>query len=172
MLKKALSSSFVLVPAALFGLVVAATGCGEVTKIQECSAVIEAVNKGQDAFKIEFDEKKMEAQAKKVEDFEKAIGEVKITDAELKKSVDEYRAMVTDMAKVLRDVAKGDATILELAENRLPIVLLLGEPGQKRAIFAVHPFGDYRQRYTLTVDVDGTPTVMTISGKWPSLVAL
>ena len=68
-------------------------------------------------------------------------------------------------------VANGDATILQLATDRLPIVLLLGEPG-KRAIFAVHPFGDYRQRYSLTVDVDGTPTPMTISGKWPSLVRL
>ena len=68
-------------------------------------------------------------------------------------------------------VAKGDATILELATNRLPIVLLLGEPG-KRAIFAVHPFGDYRQRYTLTVDVDGAQVPVTISGKWPALFDL
>ncbi len=68
-------------------------------------------------------------------------------------------------------VANGDQTILDLAANRLPIVLLLGEPG-KRALFAVHPFGDYRQRYTLTVDVDGTPTPLTIAGKWPSLVKL
>lgn len=67
--------------------------------------------------------------------------------------------------------AKGDATILQLAIDRLPIVLLLGEPG-KRALFAVHPFGDYRERYELTVDVDGTPTPLTLSGKWPSLVAL
>jgi hypothetical protein len=66
---------------------------------------------------------------------------------------------------------KGDAAILEVAGSRLPIVLLLGSPGQ-RAIFAVHPFGDYRQRYTLTVDVDGTPTPVTLSGKWPSLVKL
>ena len=69
-------------------------------------------------------------------------------------------------------VANGDETILYLATNRLPIVLLLGEAGQSRAIFAVHPFGDYRQRYTLTVDVDGTATPVTISGKWPTLVAL
>ena len=67
--------------------------------------------------------------------------------------------------------AKGDATILDVAASRLPIVLLLGSPGH-RAIFAVHPFGDYRQRYTLTVDVDGTPTPLTLSGKWPSLVKL
>lgn len=66
-------------------------------------------------------------------------------------------------------VPSGDMTILELAEGRLPIVLLLGEPGA-RAVFAVHPFGDYRRRYTLEVDVDGAPTIVTISGKWPTLV--
>ena len=68
-------------------------------------------------------------------------------------------------------VAKGDATILDVAANRLPIVLLLGTPGH-RAVFAVHPFGDYRQRYMLMVDVDGTATPVVISGKWPSLVKL
>ena len=67
--------------------------------------------------------------------------------------------------------ASGDATILDVAQNRLPIVLLLGAPGH-RALFAVHPFGDYRTSYTLTVDVDGKPTPLTISGKWPSLVKL
>jgi hypothetical protein len=65
----------------------------------------------------------------------------------------------------------GESAILELAQKRLPIVLLLGSVG-KRAIFAVHPFGDYRQQYTLTVDVDGTPTPLTLSGKWPTLVKL
>lgn len=68
-------------------------------------------------------------------------------------------------------VAMGEATILDIAAKRLPIVLLLGSPGH-RAIFAVHPFGDYRKQYTLTVDVDGTPTPLTITGKWPSLVKL
>ena len=68
-------------------------------------------------------------------------------------------------------VANGDQTILDLASNRLPIVLLLGAPGN-RAVFAVHPLGDFRVRYTLTVDVDGAPTPITISGKWPSLVRL
>ncbi len=98
-------------PAALLTLALGA-GCGEVTKIQECSAVIEAVNKGQSVFKdIGSDAKQFEGHAKKVEDFEKAIGEVKVTDAELKKHVEEYRTMVTDMAKVLRDAAKGDQSV-------------------------------------------------------------
>jgi hypothetical protein len=66
---------------------------------------------------------------------------------------------------------KGEGAILEVAQNRLPIVLLLGSPGH-RALFAVHPFGDYRQRYTLTVDVDGTQTPLTLAGKWPTLVVL
>lgn len=68
-------------------------------------------------------------------------------------------------------VPVGEATILQLAADRLPIVLLIGEPG-KRAVFAVHPFGDFRKRYELSVDVDGTATPVTISGKWPTLVKL
>ncbi len=66
-------------------------------------------------------------------------------------------------------VAAGDSTILDAAAARQPIVLLLGTPGH-HALFAVHPFGDYRQKYELTVDVDGTPTPMVVSGKWPSLM--
>lgn len=100
-----------VVPAALLVLAIGA-GCGEVTKIQECTAIIEAVNKGQTVFKeIGDDPKQFEGHAKKVEDFEKAIGDVKVTDPELKKHVEEYRTMVTDMAKVLRDAAKGDLTV-------------------------------------------------------------
>jgi hypothetical protein len=105
-----------LVPSMLFTSLVA---CGEVTKIQECSAVIDAVNKGQDVFKIEPDEKKMDEQAKKIEDFEKTVGEVKVTDPELKKHVDEYRDMVKEMAKVLRDVGKGDVGTVEKRVDKI-----------------------------------------------------
>jgi uncharacterized protein Yka (UPF0111/DUF47 family) len=104
-----------LAPVAIASLV----GCGEVTKIQECTAVIDAVNKGQDVFKIDADEKKMEEQAKKIEDFEKTVGEVKITDPELKKHVDEYRDMVKEMAKVLRDVGKGDVATVEKRVDKI-----------------------------------------------------
>jgi uncharacterized protein Yka (UPF0111/DUF47 family) len=104
-----------LIPAVFVSLV----GCGEVTKIQECTSVIDAVNKGQDVFKIDADEKKMEAQAKKIEDFEKTVGEVKVTDPELKKHVDEYREMVKEMAKVLRDVGKGDVGTVEKRVDKI-----------------------------------------------------
>lgn len=104
-----------LVATSLFALI----GCGEVTKIQECSAVIDAVNKGQEVFKIDADEKKMEAQAKKIEEFEKTVGEVKVTDPELKKHVDEYREMVKEMAKVLRDVGKGDVGTVEKRVDKI-----------------------------------------------------
>ena len=68
-------------------------------------------------------------------------------------------------------VATGDQTILMLAADRKPIVLLLGTPGH-RALFAVHPFGDFRTRYDLTVDVDGVPRSLSLTGKWPTIVAL
>jgi benzoyl-CoA reductase/2-hydroxyglutaryl-CoA dehydratase subunit BcrC/BadD/HgdB len=78
-------------------------GCGEITKVQECNAVIDTINKNSTAIKDFDSSKDLEEQAKKLEDFEKKIGDVKITDAELKKNVDEYRKMVTDMAKLVRD---------------------------------------------------------------------
>lgn len=91
-------------------------GCGEITKVQECNAVIDTINKNSTAIK-EFDAKKdLEEQAKKLEDFEKKIGEVKITDAELKKNVEEYRKMVTDMAKLARDLK--DPTKFDELEKR------------------------------------------------------
>lgn len=66
-------------------------------------------------------------------------------------------------------VPNGEETILALATARQPIVLALGEPG-KRAIFAVHPFGDLRKRVTVTAEVDGKKVSLTLAGKWPTVV--
>lgn len=93
-----------------------AFGCGEITKVQECNAVIDTINKNSAAIK-DFDAKKdLEDQAKKLEEFEKKIGEVKITDGELKKNVEDYRKMVTDMAKLARDLK--DPTKVDELEKR------------------------------------------------------
>ena len=67
--------------------------------------------------------------------------------------------------------ASGEATVLQAAEQRMPLVLVLGS-GSHRAVFAVHPFGDFRKQYTLQVDVDGSPRSLTVTGKWPTLVRL
>jgi hypothetical protein len=71
---------------------------------EECSALINTVNGGQDIFKIEPDETKMEAQAELVDAFASQIGEVEIFDRELRIYAGEYRDMVKDMAQLLRDV--------------------------------------------------------------------
>jgi hypothetical protein len=97
-----------------------ASGCGEITKVQECSAVIEAINSSSGVFKegeaANDDPKKIDEQVKKLEDFEKKVGEVKVTDAELKKSVGEYREMITKMATLMKD--SKDPTKNEGLEKR------------------------------------------------------
>lgn len=71
-----------------------------------------------------------------------------------------------------KDVGANKAeTVLNLADQRRPIVILSGAPGAQ-ALFAVHPFGDWRKRYKLSVQLDGKPRDITISGKWPTLVKL
>jgi predicted nucleic acid-binding Zn-ribbon protein len=86
---------------------VALAGCGEITKVQECGAVIESINSNSGVFKeadnVNDDSKKIDEYVKKLEEFEKKLGEVKVTDAELKKSVGEYREMITKMASLFKD---------------------------------------------------------------------
>lgn len=91
-------------------LTIAAFGCGEIKKIQECGALIDAINKGQSAMSSGSEAKE---QIAKLEAFEKQVGEVVVTDAELKKYSEEYRGMVGDMIKNLKDAEKGDVKDLD-----------------------------------------------------------
>jgi len=97
-----------------------ASGCGEITKVQECGAVIDSINSNAGVFKEsdgnERDAKKLDEQVKKYEEFEKKLGEVKVTDAELKASVGEYREMILKMASLTKDIK--DPTKAEGLEKR------------------------------------------------------
>ena len=96
----------VAVPFAAAALV----GCGEIKKAQECSALIDTINKGQASLTggSGTDAKAVEEQAKKMEEFQKLVSDVKVTDPELTKMVDEYKAMIGDMAKLTSGAAKGE----------------------------------------------------------------
>ena len=67
-----------------------------------------------------------------------------------------------------RIIPSGDATILDVAQKKAPIVLLLGVPGN-RGYFVSYPFGDYRQRYLVSILVDGKYQRVYVNGKWPAI---
>ncbi len=121
MFKTSLSRSRWL--SAVFPLAAAAAlsaGCGEITKQQECSAVIEVINGGQTvmAKTPKFDDPKdVDAHAKELEDYGKKIGDVKVTDAELKKQVGEFHQNIDDLAKFLRDISKGSTDLAKMQKQ-------------------------------------------------------
>ena len=92
------------------------------------------------------------------------LGEYQIKQIEPLLSHWEYASYRLDGSNVVP--ADGDASILNWDAGRRPIVLLLGEPG-RRGYLAVHPWGDYRKVYTVTVLIDGVPHDIKLNGKWP-----
>jgi len=78
---------------------------------------------------------------------------------------------ITPVTKYSDQGANKANTVLNLADKRQPIVMVTGAAGSQ-ALFAVHPFGDWRNRYKLTVHYNGKQHHITVSGKWPTLVKL
>jgi hypothetical protein len=97
-------------------LTCASTGCGWMTKVQECNRVIETINRGSPAIKNFDPARDLEAQAVQLEELEKQVAAVVITDTQLVADVADYRKMLVDMAALVR--AYGDPTQFAALEQR------------------------------------------------------
>ena len=101
-------------------------GCGEITKVQECNKVIEAVN-ASNVGEVKGDDKKAwEEESTRALDLEKKLGEIKLSDEGLKKHTEEYREMLknySDLAKKTGSAGEGDMNaVLEITKKANDII--------------------------------------------------
>lgn len=96
---------------AALGLVAGASGCGQ-TKVSECNALIEVINKGVQSIekgtKVGGDQggsADLKAMADAMEKVAADAAQVKLTTPELQKFSTEYQAMAKDVAKAARELA-------------------------------------------------------------------
>ena len=115
-----------LVERLVVGLVAAASvslsGCGELTKQQECNASIEVLNRDAGGAEGPVDTAALEERLKKKEEYAKTIEALPLTDANLKEHVAAFKKNVDAETQLLRDLMKGSNNFPELQKRETEIV--------------------------------------------------
>lgn len=101
----------------------AMTGCGELTKQQECNASIEVLNRDPSAAEgAVTDPTALEERLKKKDEYAKNIEALPLTDPGLKDHVASFKKNVDAENQLLRDLMKGDSNFPELQKRDADIV--------------------------------------------------
>jgi hypothetical protein len=90
------------------GLLVTLTGCGELTKQQECNASIEVLNRDPTAAEGNItDAAALEERLKQKDEYAKSIEALPLTDPGLKEHIAAFKKNVDAENQLLRDLVKG-----------------------------------------------------------------
>lgn len=107
----------------LIGLsAIAASGCGELTKQQECNASIEVLNRDPNGAEGGVDTAALEERLKAKEEYVKSIEALPLTDPGLKDHVAAFKRSVDAENELLRDLIKGASNFPELQKRDTEIV--------------------------------------------------
>jgi hypothetical protein len=98
------------------------TGCGELTKQQECNASIEVLNRDPGGAEGPVDTAALEDRAKKKEEYAKTIEALPLTDPTLKEHVAAFKKNVDAENQLLRDLMKGTSDFPALQKRDTEIV--------------------------------------------------